>query len=73
MLGARTIETPGDMPNLYGDGAWPKVPLTSCRPTRGSSATLLLDAHKDGRWTPGGWNPLPANVKYDVLRDILSC
>jgi hypothetical protein len=31
-----------------------------------------IDAHRDGRWTPGGsWRPLESTVKYDVLRDVL--
>jgi hypothetical protein len=60
------------MPNLYGDGPLYKVPLDQLPTDPQQLGTLLIDAHKDGRWTPGGsWNPLPANVKYDVLRDLL--
>jgi hypothetical protein len=66
------LQTPEDMPNLYGDGPLAKVPLSELPTDPARLGALLIDAHKDGRWTPGGsWNPLPANVKYDVLRDIL--
>jgi hypothetical protein len=72
VLKSRTLEAPGGMPNLYGDGALYKVPLDQLPTDPEQLGTLLLEAHKDGRWTPGGsWNPLPDNVKYDVLRDIL--
>jgi hypothetical protein len=66
------LQTPKDMPNLYGDGPLAKAPLSDLPTDPAQLGALLIDAHKDGRWTPGGsWNPLPANVKYDVLRDIL--
>ena len=72
ILQARTIQTPGSMPNLYGDGSLAEVPLDQLPTDPQQLGTLLLEAHRDGRWTPGGsWNPLSANVKYDVLRDIL--
>jgi hypothetical protein len=60
------------MPNLYGDGALAKVPLSKLPTDPAQLGALLIDAHRDGRWTPGGsWQPLQSNVKYDVLRDIL--
>jgi hypothetical protein len=72
ILGARTLEAPGSMPNLYGDGALAAVPLAELPTDPVKLGTLLLEAHKDGRWTPGGsWDPLPSDIKYDVLRDIL--
>jgi hypothetical protein len=72
VLQARTLTAPGSMPNLYGDGALADVPLDQLPTDPQQLGTLLIDAHKDGRWTPGGsWNPLSANVKYDVLRDLL--
>ena len=37
----------------------PRSRSASCRPTR-KLGKLLIEAHQDGRWTPGGaWNPLP--------------
>ena len=72
ILQPRTLEAPGSMPNLYGDGALYKVPLDQLPTDPEQLGTLLLQAHKDGRWTPGGsWDPLPSGVKYDVLRDLL--
>jgi hypothetical protein len=72
MLAARDIRTPGSMPNLYGDGPLAKVPLSELPTDPQQLGTLLIEAHQDGRWTPGGsWNPLPEGIKYDVLRDIL--
>jgi hypothetical protein len=72
VLGARDIRTPGSMPNLYGDGPLAKVPLSELPTDPQQLGTLLIEAHQDGRWTPGGsWNPLPEGIKYDVLRDIL--
>jgi hypothetical protein len=72
VLAGRTLDAPGSMPNLYGDGALAEVPLDELPTDPQQLGTLLLEAHKDGRWTPGGsWAPLPDNVKYDVLRDIL--
>jgi hypothetical protein len=72
LLQARTREAPGGMPNLYGDGALYKVPLDQLPTDPQQLGTLLVEAHKDGRWTPGGsWIPLSADVKYDVLRDLL--
>ena len=53
-------------------GALYKVPLDQLPTDPEQLGTLLLQAHEDGRWTPGGsWNPLPSGVKYDVLRDLL--
>jgi hypothetical protein len=72
MLAARDIRTPESMPNLYGDGPLAKVPLSRLPTNPQRLGTLLIEAHQDGRWTPGGsWNPLPEGIKYDVLRDIL--
>jgi hypothetical protein len=72
MLAARDITTPGSMPNLYGDGPLAEVPLSELPTDPQKLGTLLIEAHQDGRWTPGGsWNPLPQGIKYDVLRDIL--
>ena len=72
MLAARDIRTPGSMPNLYGDGPLAKVPLSELPTDPQQLGKLLIEAHQDGRWTPGGsWNPLPEGIKYDVLRDIL--
>ncbi|MDA0164005.1 hypothetical protein OM076_27280 [Solirubrobacter ginsenosidimutans] len=72
VLAGRTLEAPGGMPNLYGDGALYKVPLDQLPTDPEQLGTLLLQAHKDGRWTPGGsWDPLSSGVKYDVLRDLL--
>jgi hypothetical protein len=72
MLRDQRIDTPDDMPNLYGDGPLAKVPLSELPTDPAQLGALLIDAHKDGRWTPGGsWNPLAEKVKYDVLRDIL--
>ena len=48
------------MPNLYGDGPLAKVPLSELPTDPQQLGTLLIEAHQDGRWTPGGsWNPLP--------------
>jgi hypothetical protein len=72
ILADRRIETPKDMPNLYGDAALAKVPLSALPTDPARLGALLIDAHRDGRWTPGGsWRPLESDVKYDVLRDIL--
>jgi hypothetical protein len=72
LLAPRTIQTPGGMPNLYGDGSLARVPLDQLPTDPQQLGTLLIEAEKDGRWTPGGsWDPLPDNVKYNVLRDIL--
>jgi hypothetical protein len=72
VLAARDIRTPGNMPNLYGDGPLAEVPLSELPTDPQQLGTLLIEAHQDGRWTPGGsWNPLPEGIKYDVLRDIL--
>lgn len=72
MLADRRLETPKDMPNLYGDGALAEVPLSELPTDPAQLGALLIDAHRDGRWTPGGsWRPLESDVKYDVLRDIL--
>ena len=72
VLAARDIRTPGNMPNLYGDGPLAEVPLSELPTDPQRLGTLLIEAHQDGRWTPGGsWNPLPEGIKYDVLRDIL--
>jgi hypothetical protein len=72
LLAARDIRTPGNMPNLYGDGPLAKVPLSELPTDPQKLGTLLIEAHQDGRWTPGGsWDPLPEGIKYDVLRDIL--
>lgn len=72
MLADRRLETPKDMPNLYGDGALAEVPLSALPTDPARLGALLIDAHRDGRWTPGGsWRPLESNVKYEVLRDIL--
>jgi hypothetical protein len=58
--------------HLYGDGPLAKAPLNELPTDPKQLGALLLDAHKDGRWTPGGsWNPLLQAIKYDVLRDIL--
>jgi hypothetical protein len=66
------ITTPGDMPNLYGDGPLAKVPLKALPADPQALGKLLVEAHEDGRWTPGGgWNPAPGSVHYEVLRDIL--
>jgi hypothetical protein len=66
------MTTPKDMPNLYGDGPLAKVPLRELPTDPQQLAKLLVEAHKDGRWTPGGgWNPVPGTVHYEVLRDIL--
>jgi hypothetical protein len=60
------------MPNLYGDGPLAEAPLDELPTDPRQLGTLLLEAHKDGRWTPdGSWNPVPSSIKYDVLRDIL--
>jgi hypothetical protein len=73
LLGARDLRTPRDMPNLYGDAALARVPLSELPTDPKALAALLLAAHEDGRWTlAGGWNPLPASIKYDVLRDVLT-
>jgi hypothetical protein len=72
VLAARDIRTPGSMPNLYGDGPLAKVPLSELPTDPQQLGTLLIEAHQDGRWTPGGsWDPLPQGIKYAVLRDIL--
>jgi hypothetical protein len=66
------MTTPKDMPNLYGDGPLAKVPLEDLPTDPDELGKLLVEAHKDGRWTPGGgWDPAPGTVHYDVLRDIL--
>lgn len=73
VLGARDIQTPRDMPNLYGDAALAKVPLADLPTDADALASLLLESHEDGRWTLyGGWDPVPEAVKYGVLRDILT-
>jgi len=73
LLGARDLRTPRDMPNLYGDAALAKVPLSELPTEPKALAALLLAAHEDGRWTlSGGWNPIPSTIKYDVLRDVLT-
>jgi hypothetical protein len=72
MLDDRRLDTPKDMPNLCSDGALAKVPLSELPTDPAQLGALLIDAHRDGRWTPGGsWQPLESDVKYDVLRDIL--
>jgi len=72
LLAPRDISTPGDMPNLYGDGPLAQAPLSELPTDPAQLADLLLKAHKDGRWTPGGgWDPAPDSMHYDVLRDIL--
>jgi hypothetical protein len=53
MLAARDIRTPGSMPNLYGDGPLAKVPLSELPTDPQQLGTLLIEAHQDGRWTPG--------------------
>ncbi len=66
------IDTPKQMPNLYGDGALAKVPLDQLPTDPAKLATLLLEAHKDGRWTPSGsWNLAPQPIQHEVLRDVL--
>jgi hypothetical protein len=66
------ITTPKDMPNLYGDGPLANAPLKDLPTDPDQLAKLLVEAHRDGRWTPGGgWNPAPGTVHYEVLRDIL--
>ena len=70
-LRPRDIQTPRDMPNMYGDGPLAKVPLDELPTDPQRLANLLLEAHRDGRWTPDGhWNPPPA-IADDVLHDIL--
>jgi hypothetical protein len=72
VLAARDIRTPQSMPNLYGDGPLAEVPLSELPTDPQQLGKLLIEAHQDGRWTPGGsWSPLPEGIKYDVLRDIL--
>ncbi len=59
MLRDQRIGTPRDMPNLYGDGALAEVPLSELPTDPQQLGALLIEAHKDGRWTPGGsWHPL---------------
>ena len=71
-LAARDFSTPADMPNLYGDGPLARVPLAELPTDPAKLADLLLAAHKDGRWTPGGgWDPAPEIMHYEVLRDVL--
>jgi hypothetical protein len=66
------MTTPKDMPNLYGDGPLAKAPLKDLPTDPDQLSKLLVEAHKDGRWTPGGgWDPAPGTVHYEVLRDIL--
>jgi hypothetical protein len=72
MLATRDLSTPADMPNLYGDGPLARVPLSELPTNPGRLADLLLAAHTDGRWTPGGgWDPAPETMHSEVLRDIL--
>ena len=60
------------MPNLYGDGPLARVPLRDLPTDPAKLADLLLAAHRDGRWTPGGgWDPAPGSMHYEVLRDVL--
>ena len=68
-----TIQTPRRAcPTSTATARWPRSRSSELPTDPQQLGTLLLEAHQDGRWTPGGsWNPLPANVKYDVLRDIL--
>jgi hypothetical protein len=71
-LAARDMTTPRDMPNLYGDGPLAKVPLSDLPTEPEALGKLLLEAHEDGRWTPGGsWNPVRGTAPYEVLRDVL--
>jgi hypothetical protein len=67
------ITTPKDMPNLYGDGSLAEVPLNELPTDPQQLAKLLVEAHEDGRWTPGDgrWDPAPGTAHYEVLRDIL--
>lgn len=72
VLAPLDIETPRDMPNLYGDAGLAKVPLNELPTDPDALGTLLAGAHADGRWTPGGrWNPVQDSAAYEVLRDIL--
>jgi hypothetical protein len=72
VLAPRDLTTPRDMPNLYGDGALAKVPLQDLPTDPGALGKLLVEAHKDGRWTPGGgWNPLADSIHREVLSDVL--
>jgi hypothetical protein len=71
-LAPRDISTPGDMPNLYGDGALARVPLRDLPTDPDALGKLLVEAHADGRWTPGGgWDPAAGSLHYEVLRDVL--
>ena len=60
-------------PTSTATARWPRSRSRDLPTDPQQLGTLLIEAHKDGRWTPGGsWHPLlESNVKYDVLRDIL--
>jgi hypothetical protein len=67
---------PYDRPYAYGDGGLGKVPLSELPTDPRQLEDLLVAAYKDHRWAPGGgkWAPgypKPAQMHYDVLRNVL--
>ena len=70
-LAPRDIPRPGTCRTSTATAPWPRSRCVTSRPTR-RPRKLLVEAHKDGRWTPGGaWNPRPDSIHYEVLRDLL--
>jgi hypothetical protein len=76
LLKPHDMLAPGDMPNLYGDGALANVPLSELPADPTQLYDLLVAANQDLRWSTGHahWaqgRPTTAQARYDVLRAVL--